>query len=166
MLEGPDDIDVRRVIPGAAVSGQIIPLSRSQYYNYTFARERDVPDVVKDAIDTIRYPADCEFADKFYIVLYGNYLRVFADDNTTRDFDNTPINFTVLASNLTAEVDLVNLITVDDVNEANEQLVLVLEPDPDIIIDFDEFGGILVLTIRDQNRKKFVAVYIGLFHCS
>ena len=60
MLEGPDDIDVRRVLTDTVVSGQIIPLSQSQYYNYTFVRPRDVPDDVLAAIDAITYPAERE----------------------------------------------------------------------------------------------------------
>ena len=40
----------------------------------------------------------------------------------------------------------------DDVNEAEEQFLLVLEIDSNNIT-FDEEGGILVVTILDSNRK-------------
>ena len=40
----------------------------------------------------------------------------------------------------------------DDVNEAEEQFLLVLELDSDEVT-FDEEGGILVVTILDSNRK-------------
>ena len=65
------------------------------------------------------------------------------------------INFTVVATAIDVDVSLRDVINMDDVNEAREQLVLVLEPDSGDI-NFDEFGGVMVLTILDANRKKHV----------
>jgi hypothetical protein len=43
------------------VMGQIIPLSLSQYEEYTFTTERTVPLSVLDAISDIQDSAECEF---------------------------------------------------------------------------------------------------------
>ena len=52
------------------------------------------------------------------------------------------------------DLDTSTLIIQDDVNEAKEQFILVLELDQDGVI-FNEEGGILVFTILDDNRKNF-----------
>ena len=45
------------------VSGQVVPLSISQYENYTFATQRTVPQSVQDAINAISDPAECEYIE-------------------------------------------------------------------------------------------------------
>ena len=52
------------------------------------------------------------------------------------------------------DLDTSTLIIQDDVNEAKEQFILVLELDQDGVI-FNEEGGILVFTILDDNHKNF-----------
>ena len=74
------------------------------------------------------------------------------------------IDFTVYATAIDVDVSLRDVINRDDVNEAREQLVLVLEPDSEDM-NFDEFGGVLVLTILDANRKNIFLAIVGLF-CS
>ena len=42
------------------VTGQIIPLSLTQYKNYEFITHRTLPNSVIDAIDAIEDPAECK----------------------------------------------------------------------------------------------------------
>ena len=44
------------------VTGQIIPLSLSQYENYAFVTERILPSSVIDAINAIVDPAECKLS--------------------------------------------------------------------------------------------------------
>ena len=84
-------------------------------------------------------------------------LSVIADD----DFNSVDIDFTIVATAIDVDVSLGDVINRDDVNEAREQLVLVLEPDLEDM-NFDEFGGVLVLTILDANRKNIFLAIVGL----
>jgi hypothetical protein len=127
VLEGAADlIDVRRLIVGMNVSGRIVPLTLRQYRNYTFDIPRTVSETVEMAINSTTDEAE--------------------DD----DFNSVDIDFTVYATAIDVDVSLRDVINRDDVNEAREQLVLVLEPDSEDM-NFDEFGGVLVLTILDAN---------------
>ena len=61
--EGESEIIRIRLEPDGiseTVTGQIIPLSLSQYMNYTFITERTVPQSVIDAITAIEDPAECK----------------------------------------------------------------------------------------------------------
>ena len=80
-------------------------------------------------------------------------MYYFVDNNRSEDFNNTPIPFEILMEAVSIDISLLELIMEDDVNEAKEQLILVIEPDFDDV-DFDDFGGVLVLTILDKNSKK------------
>ena len=69
-----------------------------------------------------------------------------------RDFNNTVLNFTITAGNDAFDVDISTLISEDEVNEAAEQFILVLEADSNEV-EFDAQEGILVVTILDNNGK-------------
>ena len=70
------------------------------------------------------------------------------------DFENA--NISVLINGTTSfNYDISNIIKTDDVNEAEELFILVLEIDNEGI-EFDEEGGILVYTILDNNRKPII----------
>ena len=73
---------------------------------------------------------------------------------SSADFNNTVIHFTIATGSNFMDLDTSTLIIQDDVNEAKEQFILVLELDHDGVI-FNEEGGILVFTILDDNRKNF-----------
>jgi hypothetical protein len=47
-----------------------------------------------------------------------------------------------------------DIISVDDVNEAEEQFILVLEYSSEAELELDEDGGVLVVTILDDNREN------------
>ena len=68
------------------------------------------------------------------------------------DFNNTVFNFTIPAGERIFDIQTEDIIVVDDVNEAEEQFLLVLELDSNEVT-FDEREGILVVTILDSNRK-------------
>ena len=55
---------------------------------------------------------------------------------------------------------MIDIITEDMINEAEEQFILVLEYESEAELEFDEDGGILVVTILDANRKKRVQVQV------
>ena len=69
-----------------------------------------------------------------------------------RDFNNTVLNFTITAESEEFDVDITTLISEDEVNEAAEQFILVLEADSNEV-EFDAQEGILVVTILDNNGK-------------
>ena len=75
-----------------------------------------------------------------------------ADEENRVDFINTIFNFIIPAGNTVFDIQTTDIIVVDDVNEAEEQFLLVLEIDSNEVT-FDDEGGILVVTILDSNRK-------------
>ena len=75
------------------------------------------------------------------------------DDDERKDFNNAEIEFTLPAGEENINIELSDVINVDDVNEAAEQLILVLEITNATDIELDEHGGVLVLTILDDNRE-------------
>ena len=70
------------------------------------------------------------------------------------------------------DFDISTIIKTDDVNEAEEVFILVLEIDNEgIDVEFDEEGGVLVYTILDNNRKSAkpkpqICITLNLFHYS
>ena len=81
------------------------------------------------------------------------HLLLCADDDEKKDFNNAVIEFTLPAGEDRFDIELFDIINVDDVNEAAEQLILVLEITNATDIALDEHGGVLVLTILDDNRE-------------
>ena len=77
-----------------------------------------------------------------------------ADEENRIDFNNTVFKFTISAGDIDNFFDIqtTDIIVADDVNEAEEQFLLVLETDSNEVT-FDDEGGILVVTILDSNRK-------------
>ena len=75
------------------------------------------------------------------------------DDDDRKDFKNTKIGFTILNGTDSFSIDLSKIITADSVNEAEEQLILVLEINDTTEVNLDRHGGVLVLTILDKNRE-------------
>ena len=75
-----------------------------------------------------------------------------ADEENRIDFINTVFNFTITAGNTVFDIQTTDIIVADDVNEAEEQFLLVLELDSNNVT-FDDEGGILVVTILDSSRK-------------
>ena len=69
-----------------------------------------------------------------------------------RDFNTTVFNFTITAGTEAFDIDISTLISEDEVNEAAEQFILVLEADSSEVV-FDVQQGVLVVTILDNNRK-------------
>ena len=74
------------------------------------------------------------------------------DDDDRRDFKNARIAFTIHSGSTSLDIDI---IIDDDVNEAEEQLILVLEinDSANSEIDLDRHRGVLVLTIRDDDSE-------------
>ena len=85
-------------------------------------------------------------------------LLLCADDNERQDFNNEVIEFTLPAGEDIFDIELSDIINVDNVNEAAEQFILVLEITNATDIELDEHGGVLVLTILDDNRE-IVTIY-------
>ena len=75
-----------------------------------------------------------------------------ADD---ADFNNTEILFTIAAGQDYFDIQLSDIIEADGVNEAKQYLILVLEITPSLQLDLqlDQYSGVLVLTIEDDNRE-------------
>ena len=83
------------------------------------------------------------------------------DDDSTggkRDFNNTVINFTIPTGETAFEFSLADIVMMDDVNEASEQFILVLEIESDGV-EFDEHEGLLVVTILDNNREGKIIIF-------
>ena len=80
-------------------------------------------------------------------------LLLFVDDDERQDFNNASIDFTLSAGERNFDIEISDIIYGDDVNEAAEQLILVLEITNATEIELDEHGGVLVLTILDDNRE-------------
>ena len=53
-------------------------------------------------------------------------------------------------------MDISRIINVDDINEAEEQFILVLEYSSEAELELDEDGGVLVVTILDDNCENSV----------
>ena len=73
--EGESEIVRIRLEPGGiseTITGQIIPLSLTQYRNYEFMTHRTLPNSVKDAIDAIEDPAECK------LLLLTMYVYMYA----------------------------------------------------------------------------------------
>ena len=79
----------------------------------------------------------------------------FTKISTDSDILGEILNFTIPAGSLSDTVSTDELIATDDVHEAEEVFILVLEIDDSGSVDliFDDRGGILIFTIRDSNRK-------------
>ena len=75
------------------------------------------------------------------------------DNDEKQDFNNTVIEFTLPAGDEFFNIELFDIINSDDINEAAEQLILVIEITNATDIELDEHGGVLVLTILDDNRE-------------
>ena len=83
------------------------------------------------------------------------YFTDDADNSSgKRDFNNATQAFTLPAGRDSIDINMREIINVDEVNEAEEQFILVLETDLMASdLEFDEDGGILVVTILDDNRE-------------
>ena len=79
--------------------------------------------------------------------------RYLTDDADKQDFNNNVINFTLSLREDYFEIDMADIIIADDINEAEEQFILVLEYSSEAELELDEDGGVLVVTILDDNRK-------------
>ena len=69
------------------------------------------------------------------------------------DFNNAVIMFTLLAGEEDYNLQLSDIVIDDEVNEAREQLILVLNITSGPEIELDEHGGVLVLSILDDDRE-------------
>ena len=74
------------------------------------------------------------------------------DDGDRKDFNNTKRAFTIPSGTSRWDISL-PIVNADDVNEAEEQLILVLEIDDATELNLDQYGGILILKILDNNRE-------------
>ena len=77
-------------------------------------------------------------------------------DEVNKDFNNTVINFTLSPGQDQFEIDMLSIISSDGINEAEEQFILVLEYSSEAVLELDEDGGVLVVTILDDNRKSIL----------
>ena len=71
------------------------------------------------------------------------------------DINSAELNFTILSGETTIKINTGDIIVVDDVNEAEEVFILVLEITDagEVQILFDNQAGILIYTIEDSNGK-------------
>ena len=80
----------------------------------------------------------------------------FADNDINKDFNNTVINFTLSPGEERFDIDMMSIINTDGINEGEEQFILVLEYSSAAELELDEDGGVLVVTILDDNRECIV----------
>lgn len=100
-----------------------------------------------------------QYSDKQYncpksVTVHTDWIILMpnADDDNRIDFNNAVINLTIPANSTVFDIQATDIIVADNVNEAEEEFLLVLELNTDEVT-FDEEGGILVVTILDSNRK-------------
>ena len=77
-----------------------------------------------------------------------------------RDFNNTPIAFTFAPGQDTFDIQSEDIVFDDDINEANEGFIIVLnitsgnmDGGTGVAVQLNEFDGILVVIIRDNDSK-------------
>ena len=87
------------------------------------------------------------------------FALYFPDNAVKRDFSNNVINFTLSPGEDHFDIDMLNIINVDGINEAEEEFILVLEYSSNAELELDEDGGFLVVTILDDNRKTKCSVF-------
>ena len=71
------------------------------------------------------------------------------------DINSTELNLTILSGETSIKINTSYIIVVDDVNEAEEVFILLLEITDagEVQILFDNQAGILIYTIKDSNSK-------------
>ena len=77
-------------------------------------------------------------------------------NEVNKDFNNTVINFTLSPGQDRFEIDMLSIVNSDSINEAEEQFILVLEYSSEAVLELDEDGGVLVVTILDDNRESIL----------
>ena len=77
---------------------------------------------------------------------------MFADENGRIDFSNMTINFTLFESDRRAELAGSEIVMSDDINEATEQFILLIELDGDQVSLDALYEGIIIISILDNNR--------------
>ena len=87
--------------------------------------------------------------------------------NGRKDFNNSIIYFTLDAGSTTYSITSSDIILDDNINEDMEEFILVLELDDDLdseIVEFeDQFEGILVIRIRDDDGMLYSCLNSTLF---
>ena len=86
-------------------------------------------------------------------LIFFTVSLLHVDDDDMKDFNNAKIRFTILGGTNSFSIDLSKIIKADSVNEAEEQLILVLEINDSTEVNLDRHGGVLVLKILDKNRE-------------
>ena len=80
--------------------------------------------------------------------------------NGRKDFNNSIIYFTLDAGTTTYSITPSDIILDDNINEGMEEFILVLEINEDLdseIVEFeDQFEGILVVRIRDDDGMLYI----------
>ena len=80
--------------------------------------------------------------------------------NGNRDFVNATINFTIMAGERRTDLYSNTIVIQDDINEAKEQFILLIELDGDQAELDAAFEGLIIISLLDDNRTFVITIII------